>query len=56
MVDHLEQAKKNPDSRKYAIKAKCYDCVGRDVDTGWVSRVRYCVCVDCPLHHVRPFK
>ena len=43
-----EKAKANPKSRKYAIKAHCYDCSGDNL-----AEVTRCVVVDCPLYKFR---
>jgi hypothetical protein len=51
-----EEALQNPQSRRLAIRAKCWDCEGQGVDPGWQERVRTCVIVDCPLWHVRPYR
>lgn len=52
-LDPLEKAAANPKSKALAIKAKCYDCVGRDADPGWRDRVRGCQIMICPLWNVR---
>ena len=49
----LEKAQASPKSKALAIKAKCYDCVGRDYDPGWHRRVRECPVTDCALWPVR---
>ena len=52
--DPLEKACANPNSRRLAINAKCYDCKGRDADPCVEWRIGNCVCPDCPLYPVRP--
>lgn len=53
-LDPLQKAAKNPTSRSLAIRAKCYDCVGQNVDPGWHRRVRECEITSCPLWPFRP--
>lgn len=55
-LDPIAKAKSKPTSLKFAIRAMCYDCEGRDADRGWRKRVRECSIDECPLHHVRPYK
>lgn len=55
-LDPLEKAKANPRSRSLAIKAKCYDCEGRDSDPCWKWRVGNCQITGCPLWPVRPYQ
>lgn len=54
--DPLEKAKEQPTSLRRAITAKCYDCIGRNADPDWRGSIRNCLCTDCPLYVVRPFK
>ena len=39
-----------------AIKAKCYDCQGRDADPHVRQRIAACECPDCPLFAFRPYR
>jgi len=55
-LNPLEQSRRNPKSRVLAIRAKCWDCEGRDADPGWKERVRECVVHDCPLRPFRPYQ
>lgn len=48
-----ERLAANPTSLRAAINAKCYDCNGEE---NWVFNTRHCVCPDCPLFNVRPFR
>ena len=49
-----DEAVAKPTSRALAIRAKCWDCEGRD--GGWRQRVRACGVTGCPLWHVRPYQ
>ena len=54
-LDPIERARRSPASRAFAIKAKCFDCVGRGADPGWRWQVGNCT-VDCPLVPLRPYQ
>jgi hypothetical protein len=54
-LDPIERARRNPSSRALAIKAKCFDCVGRGADPGWRWWVGNCT-ADCPLVPLRPYQ
>ena len=47
----IERAKANPNSLKYAILAKCYDCMG-----GYADGRRNCGVNSCPLYKWMPYK
>lgn len=53
-LDPIEKSKANPGSMKLAIRAHCYDCVGRD--TGYISDIRNCEIIECALHRFRPYQ
>ena len=53
-MNPLEKALASPGRHTLAIRAKCWDCEGRE--PGWQRRVRTCVVKDCPLYHVRPYQ
>lgn len=55
-LNPLEKLKNNPLSLRCAINAKCYDCIGQDADPDWRGNIRNCVCTDCPLYAVRPYR
>jgi hypothetical protein len=55
-LDPLTKHRLNPGSLRLAINAKCYDCVGCDLDPGVRRRIRTCACTHCPLHSVRPYQ
>ena len=50
----IERAKQNPNSRKLALIAFCYQCMG--MESGWRNEVRNCPSKNCPLFGLRPFK
>jgi len=50
-----EHAARNPNSRKLAINAMCWDCEG-DTDPAIRWRIGNCVIKDCPLYRFRPHK
>lgn len=53
----VEKAKENPNSLRFAINAKCYECEGGDTDPNVRWRIGNCVCEDtCPLWNVRPYQ
>lgn len=52
----IEKLEAKPTSKKLAIAAKCYDCVGQNFDPGWKDRVRNCRDKKCPLYNFRPYK
>ena len=54
--DYPAKLARNPGSRKFAIWAKCFDCVGGDQDLGWTDSIRHCPVVACALHDFRPMK
>ena len=62
MAEHnwLIKAKQQPRSRKTAIHAKCFECLGGTIDElpdgGWKNEIRKCTDQDCPLFPHRPYK
>ncbi len=54
--DLIAKAKTNPNSRKQAIEAKCWDCMGAGADPGTRWQIGNCLCTDCPLYPFRPYK
>lgn len=46
-----EKAKVNPNSMKYAIAAKCWDC-----SCGQREEIKTCGITDCSLYNFRPYK
>lgn len=55
-ADPIEKHLQDPLSKAKAIKAKCFDCVGRGWDPNWKKAVGNCSCLDCPLYTVRPYQ
>lgn len=55
-LDPLEKAKRNPNSRKLAINAKCYECQGCNADPAVKWRIGNCEVEGCPLHPFRPYQ
>lgn len=55
-LNPIEKHLRNPNSLRFAIRAKCYDCVGQAGDANWRGRVGNCPVTKCPLHTVRPFQ
>lgn len=51
-----DQALAKPQSKTAAIRAMCWDCLGRGADGNWQKAIRECEIVKCPLHHVRPYQ
>ena len=43
-------------TRKTAIDAKCFSCVGGDSDPGWQWEIGNCIVMSCPLRHFRPYQ
>ena len=52
--DPMEKARKNPKSKRAAINAMCFDCVGGNSDGGWRNLVETCQIENCPLFLHRP--
>ncbi len=50
-LNPIEKAKKNPNSLRFAVNAKCFDCSGFER-----PGVRDCEFADCPLHRLRPWQ
>ena len=55
-LDPIEKARRNPRSLRFAINAKCWDCVGAGADPNPRLRIRECPCSCCPLYPVRPYQ
>lgn len=55
-LNPFEKLKNNPLSLRCTINAKCYDCIGQDSDPDWRGSIRNCICTDCPLYEVRPYR
>ena len=52
-----ERLERNPNSKKYAIEAKFWDCQGGEhADSGWQWAIGNCEVLRCPLHGFRPYQ
>lgn len=51
-----ERASAHPQSLRFAVDAKCWDCEGGDDDPNVQWRIGNCVCPGCPLYPVRPHR
>lgn len=56
VLDPIEKAVRNPTSRKLAIAAKCWDCVGAGADPNPRREIRECPITKCGLWPVRPYQ
>jgi hypothetical protein len=55
-LDPIEKSRRSPNSLRFAINAKCWDCCGGDTG-GTVERIRNCPCGQfCPLWNLRPYQ
>jgi len=52
----VERARSNPKSLRLAINGKCWDCQGGYADPNPQWRIGNCVCPDCSLYPVRPYR
>lgn len=55
----IEQFQKNPSSKKFAIKAKCAECMGCTLDhleKGFKESISSCSSYSCPLYELRPYQ
>ena len=50
-LNPIEKAKTKPNSLRFAINAKCYDCT-----CGQKTEIKKCTASDCPLFNVRPYQ
>jgi hypothetical protein len=57
-LDPVEKARKNPNSLRLAINAKCWDCCGAGADGIEFTKetIRTCSSTSCPLHFQRPYQ
>ena len=55
VLNAIERLAQKPLSKSLAIKAKCFECMGREgADSGWRRLVRDCTGRNCPLYAARP--
>lgn len=52
----IDRARLNPTSRKLAIYAECFDCMGCGADEGWRKAIGECHIVNCQLWRFRPYQ
>lgn len=53
------KAKEFPNSRRFAINAKCAECMGctqTDIEPGFRKNIRECTTTSCALHSFRPYQ
>ena len=50
-LDPIEKSRQNPNSLRFAINARCFDCSGFER-----PEVTNCEFDDCPLHRHRPWQ
>ncbi len=50
-LDPIEKAKTKPNSLRFAINAKCYDCCCYQK-----AEISLCTAEDCPLFNLRPYQ
>ena len=59
-LTYIEVALSKPNSRKYAIFAKCWDCCGgqpsKRNNKGVRAEIRNCEIYSCSLHQFRPYQ
>ena len=54
-ITPIENSEQNPTSMRYAINAKCWDCIYDPAAPGnWRQQVTACTQTDCPLFKLRP--
>ena len=59
-LTHIQHALNNPNSRKHAMNAKCWDCCGggllQSESKGVRKEIALCTITDCSLWNFRPYK
>lgn len=55
-LDPIEKSKRNPKSLRFAITAKCWECMGGGEESGTRRLIRECNAYSCPLHVQRPYQ
>ena len=51
-----ELALSHPQSRKYAMEAMCWECLGSGDDAGWKWGIGNCTSPQCSLFTLRPYQ
>ena len=55
----INQFADHPESRAYAVRAKCAECVGctpNHLERGFKESITSCSSYTCPLHSFRPYQ
>lgn len=55
----ISRLETNPNSKAYAIRAKCAECVGctpNHLEKGFKESISSCSSYSCPLHRFRPYQ
>jgi len=52
----IDRLRRKPGSRKAAIDAFCWDCMGGDGNVGVTRMIRDCTSPSCPLFSFRPYQ
>jgi hypothetical protein len=58
-INPIKQYHNNQNSRNYAIKAKCAECVGctsNHIEKGFRESISSCSSYSCPLYKFRPYQ
>lgn len=55
-LNPAERAKRNPNSLRLAVTAKCYECLGGQDAQNIRREIRECTAQNCPLYAVRPYQ
>ena len=55
-LDPIEKAMRYPQSLRFAINGKCWDCIGAGHDPNPRGAIRDCEIDDCTLWPVRPYQ
>ena len=56
VLSPTEKARRNPQSLRFAINGKCWDCIGAGHDPNPRGAIRDCAISDCTLWPVRPYQ
>ena len=56
ILDPIEKARRYPQSLRFAINGKCWDCIGAGHDPNPRGAIRDCDIEDCTLWPVRPYQ
>jgi hypothetical protein len=56
MFDPIVKSRQKPTSLRLAINAKCCECIGGIIASGWRREIRDCTAPRCPLYPLRPYQ